>query len=160
MKRILLIPIETEGVVDVRTLDYLILDDIKYLEQIQSNLIANGKDLNKYKYCQFEGKAKIPFFIKIKNKLGNGLQEFEVEKLTFNEIDGEDYKKELIEERHVLPLQKKINSIMIEANNLIILEKLGEEISEEKFLDLGIEKEKLEKEIEVFDYKSCLNEIV
>jgi len=161
MKRILLLPKKLEGVVDVRNEDYLIIDNAKYLEQIQSTLISKKRSVKDYKYCQFEEKEIIPFFIKIKDKLENGMQEFEVEKLTFDEIVGEDdYKKALIEERHVLPVQQKLQELINKANHMIISEKLGTEIKEEDYLNLGIEKEKLEKEINDFDYKKYLNEIV
>lgn len=164
MKRILLIPIKLEGVVDVRSIkdkDYIILDNVQYLEQIQSTLISKKKSTNDYKYCQFEEKSLIPFFIKIKNKLGNGIQEFEIESLTFSEIIGEDdYKKTLIEERYILPIKEKLQSVIYDANFLMISEKLGEKVDEEKYFDLGIEKEKLEKEIKEFDYKKYLDEIV
>jgi len=161
MKRILLIPIKTEDAIDVRSVDYLIIDNARYLEDIPKTLMSKGKNINNYKYCQFEEKEVIPFFMKIKDKLGNGMQEFEAEKLTFNEIVGEDdYKKSLIEERHVLPIQKKLQELMNKANYMIVSEKLGTEAKEEDYLNLGIEKEKLEKEIAEFDYKKYLNEIV
>lgn len=161
MKRILLLSTKTEGVIDVRNKDYIIIDNVKYLEQIQSTLVSNKKSVNNYKYCQFEEKETIPFFIKIKDKLGNGMQEFEIEKLTFDEIVGEDdYKKTLIEERHVSPIRKKLQDIINKASYLIVSEKLGTETKEDDFLNLGVEKEKLEKEINEFDYKKYLNEIV
>ena len=164
MKRILLIPIKLEGVVDVRSIkdkDYIILDNVQYLEQIQSTLISKKKSTNDYKYCQFEEKTLIPYFVKIKNKLGNGIQEFEIESLTFAEIVGDDdYKKTLIEERYVLPIKTKLQDIMNKANHMIVSEKLGAEVKEDDYLNLGIEKEKLEKEISEFDYKKFLNEIV
>ena len=161
MKRILLIPIKTEGVVDVRQQDYLILDNVQYLEQIQSTLASKKKSINDYKYCQFEEMALIPFFVKIKDKLGNGMQEFEIESLTFSEIVGDDdYKKKLVEERYLLPIKEKLQSVIYDANFLMISERLGEKIEEEKFLDLGIEKEKWDKEVSDFDYKKFLNEIV
>lgn len=164
MKRILLIPIKLEGVVDVRSIkdkDYIILDNVQYLEQIQRTLISKKKNVNDYKYCQFEEKALIPYFIKIKDKLGNGMQEFEVESLTFSEIVGvEDYKKELIEERHVLPIKTKLQDVMSKASYMIVSERLGAEIKEDDYLNLGVEKEKLEKEINDFDYKKFLSEIV
>jgi len=161
MKRILLIPIKTEGVVDVRQQDYLILDNVQYLEQIQSTLASKKKSINDYKYCQFEEMALIPFFVKIKDKLGNGMQEFEIESLTFSEIVGDDdYKKKLVEERYLLPIKEKLQSVIYDANFLMISEKLGEKVEEEKYLELGIEKEKWEKEVKDFDYKKFLNEIV
>jgi len=161
MKRILLIPIKTEGVVDVRQQDYLILDNVQYLEQIQSTLASKKKSINDYKYCQFEEMALIPFFVKIKDKLGNGMQEFEIESLTFSEIVGDDdYKKKLVEERYLLPIKEKLQSVIYDANFLMISEKLGEKVEEEKYLELGIEKEKWEKEVKDFDYKKFLSEIV
>jgi len=161
MKRILMLPIKLEGVIDVRNEDYIIIDNVKYLEDIQKTLMSKSKNVNNYKYCQFNEKEVIPFFIKIKDRLGNGIQEFEIEKLTFDEIIGtDDYKKGLIEERHILPLKNKVQEIMNKANYMLINEKMGLEVKEEDFLNLGIEKEKLEKEINDFDYKKCLNEIV
>jgi len=161
MKRILILPIKLEGVVDVRNEEYTILDNVKYLEDIQKHLISSRKSINNYKYCQFEGKELIPFFIKIKDKLGNGMQEFEVEKVKFKEIVGKkEYKEELIKERHILPVKQKIQGIMEKANRMIIDEKMGLKIKEDDFLELGIEKEKLEKEINDFNYKDFLNEIV
>jgi len=161
MKRILLLPIKLEGSVDVRNEDYIIIDNVKYLEDIQKTLISKSKNVNNYKYCQFEEKEIIPFFLKIKDRLGNGMQEFETEKLTFDEIVGtNDYKKTLVEERHILPLKNKVQDIMNKANYMIINEKMGLEVKEDDFLNLGVEKEKLEKEINEFDYKKYLNEIV
>jgi len=161
MKRILLLPIKLENVIDVRNEDYIIIDNVKYLEQIQSTLISKSKNINNYKYCQFEDKEIIPFFIKIKDKLGNGMQEFEIEKVKFNEIIGtNDYKKELIGERHIVPIKNKIQELMQKANYMIINEKMGSDVKEDDFLELGVEKEKLEKEINEFDYKKYLSEIV
>ena len=135
MKRILIIPIQTTGVVDVRQLDYLILDNVKYLEQIQNNLLAKKKKLEDYKFCQFEEKAVIPYFIKIKDKLGNGMQEFDVEKVMFKEINGTDeYIKALIEEKYLQPIQQKLNDVLTQANLLIVKEKLGDKIEEEQFI--------------------------
>ena len=161
MKRILIIPIQTSGVVDVRQLDYLILDNVKYLEQIQNNLLAKKKKLEDYKFCQFEEKAIIPFFIKIKDKLGNGMQEFDVEKVMFKEINGTDeYIKSLIEEKYLQPIQQKLDNVLTQANLLIVKEKLGDKIEEEQFINLALEKEQIEKEINEFNYKTYLNEIV
>lgn len=161
MKRILLIPSKIEGVIDVRKLDYFIINDAQYLQQIQSTLVTNKKNANDYKYCQFEEKETIPFFIKIKDKLGDGMQEFEVEKVAFSEIQGEeDYIKSLIEERFLFPIKQKLQNIIYQANYLMTIEKLGEKVEDDKYIDLGVEKEKFDKEISDFDYKKYLNEVV
>ena len=75
MKRILIVPVKTEGIVDVRKKDYFIIDNVQYLEQIQNSLLKNKKNIKDYKFCQFEQNALIPFFIKIKDKLSNGFIE-------------------------------------------------------------------------------------
>lgn len=180
MKKILVIPEDSQGIIDVRKVDYLIINKVSYLEDIYSALVSRGKSINKYKFCQFESDGFIPFFINIKDKLSTNnsnttqkqrvefmvsknyaMLEFEIERITFNQLNvEEDVKKQMLEERYIAPNQNKIKEIVYKTAFLMASEKLGDEVNQDNFINLKIEKEKLDEEISQFDYKKHLNEIV
>ena len=161
MKKILILPVASQGVVDVRALEYYIIEDIQFLEQITGFLVKKAKKTADYKYCQFEASEMIPFFIKIKDKLSSGLVEFEASKVTFDEIPhGADTKKALIEERHLKPLDNQMRELIYNTTYHLASERLGCDVDEDEFINLRIQKDELDDKIKKFDYKKFLTEIV
>jgi hypothetical protein len=160
MKRILLLPRTTSGIVDVRKQEYFILNGISYLEEIQTALKKQGKLFADYKFCQFEERETIPYFINIKDKLTNGFAEFECKRVKFkNAPVEEEEKKQMIEERHLAPLQQKMRDIVYQVNYLMAMERLGDEIKEDEFIQIGIQKDKVKEEISNFEYQKYFDEI-
>jgi len=180
MKKILVVPVDSQGIVDVRETDFLIIDNVSYLEDIYSTMVSKGKSLNKYKFCQFESNGFIPFFINVKDKLSMNnnsntqkqrvesmvsrnysMLEFEIERVTFKQIDVEEkVKEQMLKERYISPGENKIKDIIYKTSFLMANEKLGDTVNEDDFINLKLEKDKLDEEINKFDYKKYLNETV
>lgn len=160
MKKILIIPIKTSGVIDIRQTEYYIFNNVQYLQQIQANIIKMGKKILDYKFCQFEETDIIPFFVNIKDRLSQEVAEFEIERVKFIDIPtDEETKKNLIEEIYLKPLDDKMRELIYKTTYWIASERLGEKINEDEFINLRIQKEELDKNIKAFDYKQYLNEI-
>lgn len=162
MKRILLLPKNVTGIIDVRKQNYYILDSVNYLEEITNYLLKNGKRITDFKFCQFEPNDIIPFFVNVKDKLSNSqFQEFEIEKVKFRDMpDTEENKKAYIEARHLTPLQQQMQQIVYQTNYIVAMEKLGEEIKEDDLIQLGLKKDKIKEEMSKFKYQDFYDEIV
>ena len=161
MKRILILPKKTSGIVDVRKEDYFIMNDITYLEEITNALQKGGKSPANYKFCQFEEKETIPYFINVKDKLSNGYSEFEVSRVKFKTLEmPEETKQSMINERHLTPLYADLATAKNSILELIIREWRGEETQELQKNQVIKRLDDVNGEIEGFDYKKYLNEIV
>jgi len=161
MKRILILPRKATGIIDIRSEDYLIIDNVNYLEEIFTNLRKAGKNETEYKFCQFEEKEMIPYFINIKDKLTNGYAEFEISRIKFKSLPtDEEKKKSYIEERNLIPIYKNLATIKNELLDLMIEEFKGNTIKEAQKSQTVKKLDDTNTEISKFDYKKYLNEIV
>lgn len=160
MKKILLIPNKTTGTIDVRQLEYYVVNGVQYLQQISAFLIKSGKKMADFKFCQFEENEMIPFFFKVKDRLSQEISEFEIERVKFADIPvEEEVKRKLIEEIYLKPLDMQMREIIYKTTYWIATERLGGEIDEDDFINLRLEKDELDDKIKKFDYKKYLNEI-
>jgi len=165
MKDALYLPVETSGIADARKFiinDVIpVLYDVNTVSDIQNKMLNTRLPFNKYKYCAFDKNEEIPYFFKIKDKLSNGYFEFEIERITFKDapIENEE-KKKIIEQKYLLPLQEKIKELINRTVYLVACEKLGDDMKDNDFINLKIEKDKLDEEIKKFDYQKYLDEIV
>lgn len=161
MKKILIMPKTVTGIIDIRKQDYSIIENVYCLEQINDSIRKNGKRIADYKFCQFEEADKIPCFVNVSDKLTNGFSEFECKRIKFkNAPTTEEEKKEMLEYRHIAPLKEKMQKIVYEVVELIAMERLGDKIKEDDFIQLGLQKDKLKEEISSFQYQEFLTEIV
>ena len=161
MKRVLILPRETSGIVDIRETEHFILDDITYLEEIYKYLIKNSKSAANYKFCQFEEKEIVPFFVKIKDKLSNGFAEFEISRVKFKELPlSEEKVAELIESKHLQPILEEKKAIKGELIELFIDEWTGATIDEPTKTENVKRLAEINKKIDKFDTKKHMNEVV
>lgn len=159
MKRVLILPRKTSGIVDLRDEEHYILEKVSYLEDIFAYLLKNNKASALYKFCQFEEKETIPYFIEIKDKLSNGFAEFEISRVKFKDIP-EDKQEKLIEKKHLDPIKEEKSKIKDELLEMLLNEWTGEVIDEPTKAENIKQLSKINNKIAKYDYKKHLTEIV
>lgn len=160
MKKILVIPKDITGVIDVRKTDYMIFNDMSTVEQIVTQITASGGQHSVFKFSQFEPNEDIPIFLKVKDRISGGpMVEFEIEKVKFSDIDSEDV-EDLVKERFLAKLNQEKLIIGNKVIDLMVEEKLTGKITEDDYKSLKTEYTKVNKQINGFDYKKHLDELV
>lgn len=150
MKKVLIIPKDLSGIIDVRKNDYLTLDNVSFLEDITQQMMQNGKSISNYKFCQFEMDESIPIAFKVVDKIsGSALTEFSIERITFKDIDLEDSEK-LIEDKYLQPIKTERQALLQNVLELIVLEKIGTEVKQSEYDALKENFDKVEKKIKDF----------
>jgi len=160
LKRVLIIPRDSTGIVDVRKLKYLTLENVQYLEQITAAMLQNNMNKTEYKYCQFSQDEKIPVALKIVDRINNGpLVEFDYERVSFESANLDDT-EDLIENRYLLPLKQEKQAIIGLVVEMMVDEKLGGKITDEDYKEVKKQNSKIDREIKNFDFKKYLKKLV
>lgn len=111
--KILIVSGGANDIVDLREYDHFVLEGVTSYSQIQTEMLRRQKDLNSYKYCVLEDEDFIPFYMKIKNKLANYMQEFTFERVQIKDLNLSDDKiKEIA--------SNDINNKLLESYNHLI----------------------------------------
>lgn len=150
MKKVLIIPKNLSGIIDVRKTDYLTLDNVSFLEDITQQMMQNAKSIADYKFCQFEMDETIPIAFKVVDKIsGNALSEFSIDRITFKDIDLDDSDK-LIEDKYLQPIKAERQVLLQSVLELVVLEKIGQEVKQSEYDSLKESFDKIEKKIKDF----------
>lgn len=76
--------------------EYFVFDNILEFGQVLRNLVEAQKSHFDYKYCVLQEGQFIPFFMKIRTKLKNQMEEFEFDRVKFSELKIAEESKEKI----------------------------------------------------------------
>ena len=154
--KILIIENTANNIIDIRNYDHFIIENINNFKQIQSEMLNRQKSLYLYKYCVLEDDWFIPFYMNIKNKLTNSMQEFSFERVTVNDLNlSEEQIKEIAHKEIDTNLSQAYNSLLPYLAD--ILEQLNLENVDKTVLEQirGLENEKLN-----FDKNKYLHKII
>ena len=158
--RILILNKKAKGIINLKEQDHFLLDNIDNFGEVLKKIIAVGKNHFDYKFCVMEDGEFIPFFMKIKFKMMNQMEEFSFDRVKFSELDID----EKVKEKFIVDMVEKNNLIKIgdiekQVLKLIIRKEFGENI-EKKVNKFKNEYESLEKEMKNIDYKKYINDFV
>lgn len=158
--RILILKRDVSGIVFLSNLEHYFIDNVKSFSKISDELYRSGKKMADFKYCEFGDTETVPNCIKIKDKMFNQMDVFEVERVKYSELNLDDSVKESMIKEMVCDNNKPVISTLEDQGvRLLFRKEIGED-KEEEILKIGAEIEKLEKEIKECNYKDYMDELV
>jgi len=151
---------DVSGIVFLSNLEHYFFDNVKSFSKFSEELYRSGINIADFKYCEFGDTEKVPNCIRIKNKMFNQMDIFEVERVKYKELNVDEKVKESKIREMVCDKNKPLVSNLEDKGIRTLFRKeIGEEM-DEAILKIGADIEKLEKEIKECNYKDYMDELV
>jgi hypothetical protein len=160
LMRVLILRNTANGIINIKDYEYFVIDNVTDFRQIITELVSMNKSQFDFKYCILEENEFIPFFMNVKNKLYNQMQEFSFDRVKYSDLAvSEDQKEAMIKQVVIQKNTILIQQLEKQGISLLLKREFGNEVNDD-FLKVGEEIEKLENEIKDINYKNYLDEYV